>query len=138
MSDPELAALLSESTNWNKQHGVTGMLLYINGEMLQHKEGRFIQALEGNETDVREIFAKIRTDERHFNVYVVIETPILSRNFTDWSMGFKSLDANDYLNIPGRFELNEDFLKYDQINSFKPALDFIKQFYSLNLNFGHK
>ena len=136
MSEPELDALLDESRSWNVDHGITGMLLYIQGELLQHKEGRFIQALEGNESDVREIFSKIKTDKRHFNVSVLIETSMLSRNFKDWTMGFKSLDSKEYQSLPNKFELDEDFLNYVPVNSFNPALDFIKQFYSLNMAFG--
>jgi hypothetical protein len=138
MSETELAAVLKESISWNKDHGITGMLLYIQGELLHHKEGRFIQALEGRETDVRETFEKIRKDKRHFNVSVLNETPLVLRNFEDWTMGFQSLDVKEYLSLPARFELNEDFLKYKQADSLNSALEFIKQFYSLNLSFGQK
>jgi hypothetical protein len=92
--------------------------------------------LEGKETDVRETFGKIRKDERHFHVSVLHETALVSRNFPKWSMGFKSLNEKEYLNLPGRFELNEDFLKYDPRNSLNSALEFVKQFYSLNVAFG--
>ncbi len=135
MSDPDLVALLEESINWNKDRGITGMLLYIQSDLLQHKEGRFIQALEGKEKDVREIFTKIKKDERHFNVSVLNESPLITRNFAKWSMGFKSLNAKEFLESSGRFELNEDFLQHDPANPLNPALDFIKQFYNLNLNF---
>jgi hypothetical protein len=136
MSDLELVALLDKSRNRNNHRGITGMLLYIQSGLLQHKEGRFIQALEGKEADVRELFSKIKKDERHFDVSVLIETTMLSRNFMDWSMGFKSLNSTEYQNMADRFELNKDFLNYDKVNSFNPALDFIKQFYSLNMTFG--
>lgn len=136
MSEAELADVLEASISWNKDHGITGMLLYIQGDLLHHKEGRFIQAIEGRENDVRQTFERIRKDKRHFNISVLNETPLVSRNFAKWTMGFQSLNAKEYMNLPGRFELNEDFLRYDQADSLNSALEFIKQFYSLNLSFG--
>jgi hypothetical protein len=137
MLEADLDALLQECISWNKAHGITGMLLYIQSEMLEHKEGRFIQALEGKKKVVQETFAKIKTDHRHFDVTVLSEIPLSSRNFSKWSMGFKSLNEKEFMESPGRFELNPDFLKYSSASNLNPALDFIKQFYSLNLSFKH-
>jgi hypothetical protein len=134
MSDQDLLYILDESIRWNGDHGVTGMLLYMRSELLNHKEGRFVQALEGKEVDVREIFRKIKADERHFNVTKLGETTLITRNFESWQMGFKSIEANDYLRLPGRFELNEKFLKHNPADFFNPALNLLKQFYNLNLN----
>jgi hypothetical protein len=136
MSKLELNAILDESIIWNRDHNITGMLLYIESELLNHKEGRFIQALEGKEADVREVFKMIKKDDRHFNISLLSETPLITRNFPKWSMGFKSIHPKKYLNS-GRFELNAGFLKYDPVNALNPALDFIKQFYSLNMNSGN-
>ena len=56
-SDEELVQLLEASRENNSKIGVTGMLLY--------KEGNFMQLIEGPEESVRSLHAKISIDPRH-------------------------------------------------------------------------
>jgi len=56
-SKSELVDLLESCHANNANLGVTGMLLY--------KDGNFMQALEGNEDVVRGLHAKIALDPRH-------------------------------------------------------------------------
>jgi hypothetical protein len=135
LTDRELASILEESISWNADHQITGMLLYMRSDLLNHKEGRFIQALEGREADVKEIFGKIHDDKRHFEVTKLGESVLTARNFKSWEMGFKSIYADEYLKLPGHFELDEDFLKYNPADFFNPALSLLKQFYTLNSNY---
>src|SRR3954468_16894005 len=71
MQEDELVALLNESRNWNNDHGLTGMLLYVEGRFIEQNEGRFMQVLEGDERQVKSIFEKIKTDVRHFHIIVL-------------------------------------------------------------------
>ena len=50
-SEDDLVALLTQARQNNTAHGLTGMLLY--------KDGNFMQVLEGDEAEVRRLFHTI-------------------------------------------------------------------------------
>ena len=87
LSDSELDALLEASRRNNQKRGVTGLLLY--------RDGDFMQILEGEEAPVREIYARILADPRHSRVIQLDDSPIASRGFGEWSMGFQRIRASD-------------------------------------------
>ena len=93
LSDLELDFLLQQSRDRNLRQHITGMLLYVNGS--------FMQVLEGDESDVDEIYAAIVEDDRNAGNIVLTHEPILTRDFPNWSMGFKRLDANCAPLLPG-------------------------------------
>ena len=83
-TNEELLQLLEIARRNNERLGVTGMLLY--------KDGEFMQALEGDEPTVRELTEKIRRDPRHTDIRILLERPANAREFPDWSMGFQNLN----------------------------------------------
>jgi hypothetical protein len=87
-SDEEINDLLKVSRNNNEKNGITGLLLY--------SDGNFIQILEGEKEAVVNTYKKIVNDVRHRNIILVISEPIKKRNFKDWKMGFSIVD-NDFL-----------------------------------------
>jgi len=132
MQDAEIVILLEQSRTWNKSHGITGMLLYIEGSFLRFEGGRFIQALEGNESEVRLLFSKIQADNRHYDITKLHESIINKRNFEDWSMGFKSSNHKCFMEMPGSFPLDKSFLTKRKSDFFNVPLDFLKSFYNMN------
>lgn len=84
LSEQVLASLLSQSRTWNTDHGLTGLLLYSHGNILQ--------VLEGSQQEVEYIFNRIQRDQRHFQVTKLADGPIASRHFSQWSMGFRVVD----------------------------------------------
>jgi hypothetical protein len=60
-----LTSLLNKSRVDNLANDITGMLLYMEGRYFSEYEGRFMQVLEGSESNVRKLFEKIAKDERH-------------------------------------------------------------------------
>jgi hypothetical protein len=84
-SQTDLHDLLAKSRANNAQLDITGMLLY--------KSGNFIQALEGEESKVRALQAKISRDPRHRGVFVLLQQRQDGRVFSDWSMGFRDLTS---------------------------------------------
>lgn len=86
LSADEIEKILAVSRHNNLRDGVTGMLLWADGV--------FIQILEGEAKTVRSVFQRIEADDRHKNVMVVLEQAAEKRLFTQWSMGFKRLDAD--------------------------------------------
>lgn len=92
-SDEDLKALLAQSRENNQRLGLTGMLLY--------KDGNFMQLLEGPEDTVMALYARIERDPRHRGVLIVLKREVEERAFPDWSMGFKNLGDAALQQMPG-------------------------------------
>lgn len=97
MSGSELHALLAEARTDNARRGVTGMLLY--------KQGNFLQVLEGDRPVVTELSERIARDRRHTRVFTLHEGEVDERRFPDWSMGFRDLDHDPTADISGFSDL---------------------------------
>jgi Sensors of blue-light using FAD len=93
LSCAELGKLLAVSRENNKRLGITGLLLYV--------EGNFFQVLEGERLAVESAFEEIERDPRHTHVTLIISEPISHRVFHDWSMGFSSLSHKKLAQIGG-------------------------------------
>lgn len=93
MSDEALQDILSKSRTNNAKHGITGMLLYT--------EGSFLQILEGYEDEVTRLYEKIAEDARHYRVAKVTVIKGKERLFSDWTMGFASVNARELESIEG-------------------------------------
>lgn len=107
MATKDLLALLQECREYNAGNGVTGMLLYGNGT--------FLQVLEGEEPVIDCLVAKIRKDRRHANLQILKRASIQSRQYSDWSMGFKRISSKELQNIEnlkdfGEKDFNSDYL----------------------------
>ena len=85
----ELTALLKQSRVHNRQAHITGLLLHT-------PEGRFLQILEGEDADVRQLYYQhILSDPRHYQCLVLGEGNCAKRSFADWSMGSRVAQAAD-------------------------------------------
>lgn len=83
LSESEIVELLEVSQANNAREGVTGMLLY--------NDGNFIQVIEGPDTAVLDLYDKISRDGRHQNIVLLGKDPITERQFPKWSMGFRDV-----------------------------------------------
>ncbi len=70
-SGEDLRVLLETCRKNNAELGVTGMLLY--------KDGNFMQVLEGDERKVRTLYEKISGDARHKDDIVLLQGPVTER-----------------------------------------------------------
>ncbi len=93
----DLRVLLATSRKNNAELGVTGMLLY--------KDGNFMQVLEGEEVAVRRLYARIAADPRHGSEITLQEGFSEGRQFPDWSMGFRDLNSPEERATPVYGEL---------------------------------
>jgi len=91
-SEQDLAALLNKARENNLRLGITGLLLYKNGE--------FMQALEGEENVVDQLYCRIEQDSRHTGA-VLLREIIEKPRFPDWSMGFTNLQSTNTRQLPG-------------------------------------
>ena len=86
-SPGELVSLLEKSRSRNKQIGISGMLLY--------HDGNFMQLLEGEEEQVGKTHSRIVQDPRHRGCLTLIHGSIAERTFPTWSMGFRNLASTE-------------------------------------------
>jgi len=119
---PELALfeLLYVTRARNERRGLTGLLLY--------SDERFMEVLEGPESDVREVFESILRDPRHKNVDLLRFEWLEQCHFLDWRMGFRTLHgAVDDIEGFSRF-LEPDFdisaIKNSPIEAYRMLLAF--------------
>ena len=89
----ELREILVKSRTHNTQQAITGLLLY--------KDGNIMQVLEGEETPVRTLYAKIAQDPRHHGLLILLQTPQVARHFPNWAMGFYNLNQPAAQMLPG-------------------------------------
>ena len=87
MSVTELVELIEQIRPKNERLGVTGLLLYSGGNV--------IQTLEGTSYAVDDVFDAIRVDPRHGDVHVVERRVVDERSFATWSMGFRNVSARE-------------------------------------------
>ena len=92
-SDAEIRDILSVSRRNNERSGLTGMLLY--------RDGNFLQVLEGPESAVEATFARISKDPRHRGIIVIRITRPTSRLFSEWTMAFRDLTSDDASTLEG-------------------------------------
>lgn len=93
MDETGLTQLLTQSRAFNAAHDLTGILLY--------SQGNIIQLLEGPETNVRAVFARIVRDARHTSIIKLADGPIGQRLFAQWSMGFRTATPTDFASFLG-------------------------------------
>ena len=110
LSAEDIAQILSKSRENNGRRGITGMLLY--------KGGNVLQVLEGEKEALAQLFQKISQDERHHRVMKLYEKAISEREFPAWSMGFHDLDAEGARHLEGYSEFMDP--KFD-MSSIKPT-----------------
>jgi Sensors of blue-light using FAD len=79
-SETGLRAILETSRRNNGADGITGLLLY--------HDGNFFQVLEGAKGAVLTCYDRIVADSRHHGHIVLLSEEISQRNFSDWSMAY--------------------------------------------------
>jgi len=106
ISEAELLEILDKARSANAEKGITGLLLYNNGCI--------IQLLEGEETTVEQLYKKIELDTRHTGLLRLYSTHTDQRDFPNWNMGFERIDPtalqNQQLSALANQQLNPDEL----------------------------
>lgn len=96
LTKAQLRELLKGSHDRNARAGITGLLLY--------KDGNFMQVLEGEEAVVNRLFKKISRDSRHYGIIPLLQGHIKQRSFPDSSMAFQDLNSPETKALPGYSE----------------------------------
>jgi hypothetical protein len=140
MKTEELIKILNESRVWNNNHQITGMLLYVAGNFLgsvlphtgRQQQGRFIQILEGDRTEVEGVYSRILKDNRHRDLIVLQEDFTASRHFENWAMGFKNISIEEYSDIKGLFNLDNQFLERPEFQKSHLPIKLLQSFYQMS------
>ena len=91
LTEAELHRLLDHWRIKNTQLGITGLLLY--------SEGHILQVLEGDADVVYSLYATIAADPRHRSLIKLADGPVADRAFADWSMQMRTVDSADFTRI---------------------------------------
>ncbi|HEX2855733.1 MAG TPA: BLUF domain-containing protein [Opitutaceae bacterium] len=117
----DLVTLLERSRTKNHEAGISGMLLY--------RDGNFMQVLEGDEPVVHTVHNRISSDPRHRGLIVLLKGQIEKRTFSSWSMGFRNLDSADVKKTPGYSEfMNVDWRSGEMLAEPARALKLLTVF----------
>ena len=93
--------------------------------MLLYHEGSFLQALEGEPSNLETLYAKIAKDKRHHRMVALLRREVDARHFDQWQMGFASMKALPK-NMPGFSEYLR--LRGDPIESANAAARLLAAF----------
>jgi hypothetical protein len=115
MEQAELSTLLAQSREKNAKTNITGILMYA--------DGTFIQALEGEQKDVDDLYEVIQRDTRHKNVIEIVSGFEEKRTFPDWLMAFLAPTPGKMAELTGYINpLNNELFKGDQQNTILTVL----------------
>lgn len=107
-SNEEIIDIINVSRVNNARLGVTGLLIY--------HEGSIIQILEGEKEVLYTLYNKISKDTRHKAIIKVLDFSITERNFREWSMGFKQVSNENWSELKG-------YLNLDNVDEFQQLRD---------------
>ena len=124
LSVTDLVGMLDEIRPKNDVRGLTGMLFYSGGNI--------IQALEGPDEVVEGIFGAIEADPRHRDVTVVHRGPIEERSFANWSMGFRNISEREIRDITTFQEFVRRPAGEGLGDEAAPAFDLLSRFRALH------
>ena len=96
----DLRIILQKSHQNNSRMGITGVLLYVRGSI--------IQVLEGEKTAVETLYNRIEQDSRHTNVDQVLSRPVAQRLFGSWSMGYETITNRQFEEIKSIIDLDTE------------------------------
>lgn len=121
-SDDDLTALLAVCRENNARAQLTGMLV--------HRDGRFLQVLEGPEAAVRKLMVTLAADPRHTGIRVMFEEPIRERQFAAWTMGFERADTGSAAELDGYRDTFDDLDRDDPTATMRALQELARWFRS--------
>ncbi|WP_405400970.1 BLUF domain-containing protein [Maribacter sp. Asnod2-G09] len=99
----EIESILINARKRNNTHEITGCLVYF--------EESIVQILEGEESNVLQLFDKIKSDSRHHTLDLLWEGPSRQRYFPKWDMAlYAPVDDSEYYDSKEAFVTNMTLL----------------------------
>ena len=92
---------IAQTSSFNNQLlGITGLLLF--------HEGSIMQVLEGDEISVCSLYGNVKRDPRHTGCMILSTRTAEQREFSEWYMGYKNVSARE--DVESLFNLNKSSL----------------------------
>lgn len=85
LQEADLLTIIRQSRHNNAKAGITGVMLYVRGSI--------IQVLEGEKEAVETLYKRIEQDKRHTDLVRVFSRDITQRLFADWLMGYETIST---------------------------------------------
>lgn len=120
MSVTQLVELIEQIRPKNERLGLTGLLLYSGGNV--------IQTLEGTSHAVYQVFDAIRADTRHGDVRIVDRRYVGGRSFGTWSMGFRNVSAREVADLQDFNEFARQSVGHDLVDHAASAFELLGTF----------
>jgi len=92
-----LREIAQSSSYYNEEFGITGLLLFHDGSIMQ--------VLEGDRKNIYTLYGNIKQDKRHTGCMVLSTREAQKREFSDWFMGYKNVTSDTMGNT--LFNLNK-------------------------------
>lgn len=110
-SDADLscvADIVKTARSFNKEHGITGILVF---------DGlRFCQYIEGPQSDLQDLINRIADDPRHEQFTPKFHAPVAGeRLFGNWSMAYVLVDDSEPLDEMGQLDGQASLHKLQQM-----------------------
>lgn len=121
--EEDIQCILQQSRHHNAQAGITGVLLYLHGNI--------IQVLEGDKKAVAALYQRIEVDPRHRDVTCVLNHSIQERLFSTWSMGYQTLTTAQFEQVKRLVDLDTRTEAASQVKE-PVVLKTLKAFYQIN------
>ena len=102
LSNQDIENMLFQIREKNKRLAITGILLLI--------QGKFVQYIEGDSTEIDKVYESIKRDSRHNELVLLDSGELETRQFKDWSMAYKKVGDEEIKDILGHSSLNLDNL----------------------------
>ena len=123
LQEEDLLTILEQSRHNNSRTGITGVMLYVRGSI--------IQVLEGEKEAVEALYERIEQDQRHTDVIRVLSRNISQRLFANWTMGYETITARQLEDIKAIVNLDDNQESAVEASNHS-ILKTIKVFYESN------
>ncbi|MFC6101638.1 BLUF domain-containing protein [Olivibacter domesticus] len=130
LSIDQLQEIDQKSNFYNPVHGITGLLLYAEGQFLSKLQGRFLGILEGSFDEIEKLTRIIQKDERHMNLIVLYLGQRESRDCPNWRLGYlKKENGTLNLNLDSFFDADLLFAEIGrQQGSYLSQFEYFKRY----------
>lgn len=117
-SKRNLLDLLHEARAFNAIDNISGVLM--------HRNGYFLQVIEGESEVVEELFTRLLRDPRHKEIKKILDAPVASCLFSSWAMGCADFDEPGLNMLPGiRTDLRDPEVIEDLISKLPEIASFL-------------
>lgn len=106
LTESEIQEVLSFTKKCNNDHGITGILLF--------SDGNFFQVLEGKTDILKPLFSRILKDSRHSNIMTIFEKEVSQSKFEDYQA--------DFITLNSRYQSEDIELYFSQIEKLNPKI----------------